>query len=114
MQQFENPAEFAEALRAVAAEVLPAARVVVVRRTMIACKMRVELGARRFIDVFFNARNQRMDLSLIEGDRRSFGYDNLGAWHRHPTERPDRHEACDPPTLEQFFREVAAIERSRR
>ena len=60
----------------------------------------------RFIDVFFNSRNQRVDLSVIQGGQRIFGYDNLGGWHRHPRSAPEQHEACTQPSLETFLREA--------
>jgi len=70
----------------------------------LAVKLRIELGSGRFIDVFFNARNQRADLSLIDGERRALGYDNLGGRHHQPPEAPDVHQVCDPPRLEEFLR----------
>lgn len=109
MQEFERPEDFEEALRRAAASSLAGLPVRRVRRTSVSVKLRIDLDARRFIDVFFNARNQRTDLALVAGDRRVFGYDNLGGWHRHPPEDPDRHEDCSAPTLEQFLREVDSL-----
>jgi len=103
---------FEAAFRAAVAAVLPSAIVEVVARTIVAIKLRVDVDEDRFIDVFFNERNRRIDLSLIAGGRRVFGYDNLGDWHRHPLAAPDRHEACEEPTLEDFVR--AAVSGSRK
>ena len=103
---------FEVAFRAALAAVLPSATAEVVARTIVAIKLRVDLDEHRFIDVFFNERNRRTDLALIERGRRVFGYDNLGNWHRHPLEAPERHEACEEPTLEDFVR--AAVTRSRK
>ncbi len=64
----------------------------------------MDLDEDRFIDVFFNERNQRTDLSVIEAGRRVFGYDNLGDWHCHPLGAPDQHEACEEPALADFVR----------
>jgi len=61
--------------------------------------------------VFFNSRNHRIDLALIERGWRVFGYDNLGGWHRHPPDAPDRHEACAEPGLEAFVREAVSLGR---
>jgi hypothetical protein len=99
---FERLGDFEEALRSAVASSLPGVPVTRVRRTIVSVKLRVDLDDRRFIDAFFNVRNQRTDLSLIAGGRRIFGYDNLGGWHRHPTDYPDRHEPCQPPTLMEF------------
>ena len=112
MRRFERPSDFETALIEAAAAVLPSARVISIRRTMIAAKVRIDLGPTRFVDCFFNARNQRMDLSVIDGGVRVLGYDNLGGWHRHPWGRADEHEPCAAPTLDQVLREVAALSSS--
>ena len=93
---------FEAAFRAAVAAVVPSATVQVVDRTLIAVKLRVHLGADRFLDVFFNEHNGRTDLALIAGGQRLFGYDNLGGWHEHPAAAPERHEACAEPALEDF------------
>lgn len=96
---------FERAFRAAVAAVLPSTTAVeVVARTLVAIKLRVDLDEDRFIDVFFNSRNRRTDLALIERGRRVFGYDNLGEWHLHPLDAPDRHEVCDEPDLGDFVR----------
>lgn len=97
---------FELAFRAAVEAVLPSTTVQRVGRTMIAIKLRVDLDAQRFIDVFFSARNQRVDLAVIERGERILGYDNLGGWHRHPRAAPGRHEACAEPSLEAFIREA--------
>lgn len=109
MPPFERPDDFEEALRSAVASALPGASVTRVRRTIVSVKLRVDLDDRLFIDIFFNARNQRTDLSVIAGGRRILGYDNLGGWHRHPVEDPDRHEDCPAPTLREFLLEVASL-----
>jgi len=93
----DDPDTFESAFRAAVAAVLPSATVARIDRTIIAIKLRGDLDEHRFIDVFFNAPNQRVDLSVIEHGQRIFGYDNLGGWHRHPPEAPERHEACAEP-----------------
>jgi hypothetical protein len=103
LEKFE--AEFLSAVRVV----LPATRVYVVQRTLVAIKLRVEISKLRFIDVFYNADNGRTDLSVVEGDQRIFGYDNLGGWHKHPANQPERHDPCEEPKLEDFLREAAAL-----
>ena len=105
----EDPAAFEAAFRAAVAAILPSATVELARRTIVMIKMRVELGADRFTDVFFNARNHRTDLTVIERGRRVLGYDNLGGWHRHPPQSPDAHEECEEPSLEAFVREAVSL-----
>jgi len=109
VRRFDHPGDFEAALTEAAAAVLPAARVVRIRRTIVATKLRIELGPVRFVDCFFNARNQRMDLSVIENGERVLGYDNLGGWHRHPWGRPNIHEPCEAPTLDAVLREIAVV-----
>jgi len=46
---------FEAAVRAAVAAVLPSATVGVVDRTLVVIKLRVDLDAERFIDVFFNS-----------------------------------------------------------
>jgi hypothetical protein len=106
----EDRDAFEAAFRAVVAEILPSATVEIVARTVVAIKLRVDLDEERFIDVFFNERNRRTDLTLIERSRRAFGYDNLGGWHLHPPEAPEQHEACAEPDLGDFVR--AAMKRA--
>ena len=89
----DDPDAFETAFRAAVAAVLPTATVERVARTIILVKLRIDLSENRFVDVFFNARNRRVDLTVIDRGRRLLGYDNLGGWHRHPPEAPDRHEA---------------------
>jgi hypothetical protein len=102
---------FEAAFRAAVAAALPSATVEVVARTIIVIKLRVDLDEDRFIDVFFNSRNRRADLTLIENGRRVFGYDNLGDWHCHPPEAPERHDACAEPDIAEFIRAAVALSR---
>jgi hypothetical protein len=69
----------------------------------------LNLPGATFVDVFFNAWNRRADLCLIDGERRLFGYDNLGGWHCHRAGDPASHEPCAEPSVEGFLAEVAAI-----
>jgi hypothetical protein len=108
----DDPDRFESAFRAAVAAALPSLTVQRVSRTIVAIKLRVDLDEHRFIDVFFNARNQRVDLAVIGDGERVFGYDNLGGWHRHPRGAPERHEACAEPSLEAFVREALALSRS--
>ena len=100
---------FESAFRAAVAAAFPSASVERVHWTIIAIKLRADLNEHRFIDVFFNARNRRTDLAVIERGERIFGYDNLGGWHRHPRRTPERHKACAEPSLEGFIEDVSKL-----
>ena len=65
----DDPDAFESAFRAAVAAALPATTVERVDRTIIAIKLRVDLDEHRFIDVFFNARNQRVDLAVRSQSR---------------------------------------------
>ncbi len=105
----DDPDAFEAAFRDAVAAVLPSLAVERVDRTIVVIKLRVDLDADRFIDVFYNSRNQRVDLSVIERGQRIFGYDNLGGWHRHPRGAPERHDACGEPSLQNFIREALGV-----
>jgi hypothetical protein len=100
---------FEAAFRAAVTVVLPTATVEQVSRTLVVIKLRVELNRNRFIDVFFNSRNGRTDLAVVEGGQRVFGYDNLGGWHRHPFDSPEDREVCMPPDLDDFVHQAANL-----
>jgi hypothetical protein len=108
----EGLEEFEATFRAAVESALPSATVECAARTLIVVKLRVDLRENSFIDVFFNARNQRCDLTLIDRGERRLGYDNLGGWHRHPPEAPDRHEDCPQPDIEAFIREASELARA--
>lgn len=63
-------------------------------------KIRIKLRENIFIDIYFNAENDRKDFALIYNNERIFGYDNLKEWHMHP---------CEEPTLKQIFKEISEI-----
>lgn len=107
----EDLDSFEAAVRTAVAAVLPSGAVETVARTIIVIKLRVDLHDGRFIDVFFNSRNRRADLSLIDGGTRIFGYDNLGGWHCHRPEAPERHDPCAEPAVEDFSRTAVALGR---
>ena len=104
-----DPDAFEAAFRSAVTAVLPSATIDLIARTIVTIKLRVDLDQNRFIDAFFNARNGRTDLAVIEGGQRVFGYDNLGGWHRHSPNAPERHESCDEPGLEDFVREAVSL-----
>lgn len=62
------------------------------------------MGEDFFIEVYFNAENQRQSYALISKGQRAFGCDNLVGWHYHPPENPDQHNFCQiEPSLEEIF-----------
>lgn len=72
-------------------------------QTLQSLKANVHLEEGYFIAVRYNARNGRTDVALISEGRRIFGYDNLKQWHIHPYEDPEKHIACEPPSVEEII-----------
>lgn len=70
---------------------------------------RIEIKKEIFIDLYFNAENERIDFSLIKNGRRIMGWDNLGGWHHHPFENPDKHIKCKAPKLAVIFQKISAM-----
>lgn len=72
-------------------------------------KARIAVEKRLFIDVYYNAMNERLSFTLVLEGERVFGYDKIKTWHRHPFEDPSQHVTCTEPTLEQVFSEMAKV-----
>lgn len=71
--------------------------------------LRAVIEGETFIDIYLNKDTARQDFSLIHKDRRLFGYDNLGDWHRHPYEDVKKHEVCEQPSVKTIFEEMKQI-----
>jgi hypothetical protein len=61
-------------------------------------KVRIEIGEDIFADLFFREETGRIDYTLIVGEMRYFGLDNLDGWHEHPIGSPETHVPVDEPT----------------
>ncbi len=68
-------------------ELLPESEIEIVYKRIDRVSIRVILSPILLIDIYANVKNGRYDFSLIKDDKRIFGYDNLGGWHRHPLNR---------------------------
>ena len=83
--------------------------VVILNRRVNFLKARIAVEKRLFIDVYYNAMNERLSFTLVLEGERVFGYDKIKTWHRHPFEDPSQHVTCTEPTLEQVFSEMAKV-----
>ncbi len=83
--------------------------VVVLNRRVNFLKARIAVERRLFIDVYYNAINERLSFALICEGERVLGYDKVKTWHRHPFEDPSQHIPCVEPALEQVFAEMAEV-----
>lgn len=75
-------------------------------RTPKSLKANIHLIENLFIALRHNSRNERIDIALIQGNKRIFGYDNLKQWHCHPLENPDKHVPCDKPSVDKVFSDI--------
>ncbi len=96
-----NAAQWLQAVQASAQKHFPTARVQVqiLRETRV--KVRIEVSENLFIDLFFREETGRIDYSLIMGNARCYGLDNLGGWHEHPLFQADVHRPITEPTPEE-------------
>ena len=53
-----------------------------------------------FIEVYCNILTGKKSFALIIRDTRISGYDNFKYWHYHPPYKPDKHIACEEPTID--------------
>lgn len=106
MDTEQKLSQFEARVRQAVAVIFPQAPLSVIERRRHLLKIRIELGEKTFIDIFYNSKNDRTDFALIHGAQRTFGYDNLGGWHRHPAEDPTSHIPCDEPSVDQVLQEM--------
>ena len=110
MQTYEQELDnFLIRLRAEARQRWKDVAVVVLNRRVNFLKARIAIEKRLFVDVHYNAMNERLNFALISEGERVFDYDKVKTWHRHPFEDPSRHVPCVEPALEQIFAEVVEV-----
>jgi hypothetical protein len=78
----------------------PQSNLRIINERMNFLKMRIFFREELFLDIYYNSMNDRTDFALIEHGKGIFGCDNLGGWHIHPFNNPDRHESCKEPEIE--------------
>lgn len=87
----------------------PDAKIQNLNRRLNMISLRMQIGERLFIDVYYNTDSDRLDFTTIKDEQRIFGYDNAGGWHYHPLGDPDHHEPCPQPTLEEILERTAQV-----
>jgi hypothetical protein len=75
----------------------------------------LELLPEIFIQVYRNSRKDKLNLALILGESRIYGFDSEGgAFHSHPIEAPETHVINDKdPTVEEFILECINFAKDR-
>ena len=76
---------------------------------------RLELLPEIFIQVYRNSRKDKLNLALILGESRIYGFDSEGGvFHSHPIEAPETHIINDKgPTVEEFILECINFAKDR-
>lgn len=69
-------------------------------------KSRIFLADSSFIEVYYNSENGKTSFALIENNKRIFGADNLGFWHIHPFDNPEKHIKCNEIKMEDFIGKI--------
>lgn len=69
-------------------------------------KSRIFLINNYFIEVYYNYENGKTSFALIKNDKRIFGADNLGFWHIHPFNNPEKHVKSTEIKIEDFVNEI--------
>ena len=69
-------------------------------------KSRIFLIDESFVEIYYNSDNGKISFALIKDKERIFGADNLGFWHIHPFDNPEKHIKCDEIKLEMFIEKV--------
>jgi len=87
----------------------PNSEIEILRERLNFLKLRIKFRERLYFDIYYNSSNDRIDFALIMEGKRTFGYDNLGGWHKHPVENPEMHKYCEKPDIEEVFREIRDI-----
>jgi len=62
-----------------------------------------------YILIFTIILQMIIDFALIMEGKRTFGYDNLGGWHKHPVENPEMHKYCEKPDIEGFSEKLERL-----
>jgi hypothetical protein len=88
--------------------------IVTLDRTANTVKLRLEITAECFVQVYANVRKGLTSYTLVLRQSRLYGRNNDGTgWHRHPHTAPDDHDFSDegsrPVTLTEFLEEVQRI-----
>ncbi len=103
---FADVDNFLEKLKILKDELLPDAEIEVTYKRIDKASLRILITSGFFIDIYANTETDRFDFSLIKDNSRVFGYDNLGGWHYHPSDKPDKHIECSEPSLNHLFKEI--------
>ncbi len=95
--------EFLTEMREQQQRFFPEAPVVYLEELAFYIKARIVLNKVSFIEVRFNAHNNKRSYALVRHGKRIAGFDNLGGWHIHPFGKPDAHRRTKEHSLEDAF-----------
>lgn len=81
----------------------PEAPIVYLEELPVYIKVRIVVRRGLFIELRFNARNQKRSYALVRGGKRIAGFDNMDSWHIHPFGNPETHKRVAEPSLADTF-----------
>lgn len=87
----------------------PEARFIVVEELPFYIKARVIIADNLFIEVRYNAKNNRRSYVLVKNKKRVAGFDNLMQWHMHQKRKPLEHKKITEPSVEWVFKYFSGI-----
>lgn len=110
---FDDPVEeYLSQIKAFSKQYIPSSVLLVNYIRLSRISARVEITKNLFVDLYFNSASGRKDFSLIKGGKRILGWDNLGGWHKHPFDSPNKHTKCKEPRIDAVFNEIKQIIRA--
>ncbi|MEK7279440.1 MAG: hypothetical protein AAB090_02180 [Nitrospirota bacterium] len=95
--------EFYRQLRTALQKYLPSLEIKLNEINQFRLKVRITLSNTTFIDIFYGARKNRVDFTLIHQGSRIFGIDNLISWHCHPLGKGSDHLKIEPMSIDEII-----------
>jgi len=106
---FDSVDQFLQELLLLNREFFPEGHLETVYLRLDKVSLRLVMSSTLLVDIYFNAENGRMGFTLVHKNKRVFGYDNLKSWHYHPSENPEHHIECNPPSMRQIAQDTASV-----
>ncbi len=104
-----NIKEFKKSLLKNTQKYFPQKTIDAVEKRGIIIEARINIKENVFVEIYYNALNQKKSYALISHSKRIFGYDNYKYWHVHPFDKPSAHVQCNEPPMEEIFSKIENI-----
>ena len=97
------PKKFLEKTKELSEIHFPDAKIQIREYSKFRLKLRLVFSVDFFVEVFYAPQTSRTSFAMINDEKRIFGIDNLGGWHRHPLEDPAKHITISKPNMDEIF-----------